>query len=254
MEHSINIMVNRITDILKDNKPSICLFGSVVLNDFKLGWSDIDIICFTEKVISNEQANELVNLRQTLMSEQEGNPYYRLFEGGLLTLNAFINSYEDTVVYWGTSGQRITNKHGLDPFAKIELLENGRLLYGDSFSHLISYPSKNEIVEAVQSHYGTIRKYAKETGESSRSGGWLLDIARCLYTLKTMKVIAKTKAGEWAIREKLSPDIDVLKRVLEIRNNPLLYQNDRDTMKWGGTLGPYIQRFADVLEIQLRTV
>jgi len=109
MEQSINIMVNRITNILHDNNPSIFLFGSVVLDDFKLGWSDIDFICLTKKTITNEQANELVNLRQTLLAEYPGDKYFRLFEGGMLSLDAFINNVDDTVVYWGTSGQRITN-------------------------------------------------------------------------------------------------------------------------------------------------
>jgi Nucleotidyltransferase domain. len=80
-------MVNRIAEILDGNKASVCLFGSVVLNDFKLGWSDIDFICLTEKSLSTLQATELVNLREKMMREYEGNPYFRLFEGGGLSLN-----------------------------------------------------------------------------------------------------------------------------------------------------------------------
>lgn len=248
MEQCINIMVSKITNILRDNKPSIFLFGSVVLDDFKLGWSDIDIICLTDGAIQEQQANELVNLRQTLLAQYQGNPYFRLFEGGMLTLNAFLYNDEDTVVYWGTSGQRLTNKFELDPFARIELIENGRLLFGNDFRHLILYPTKTDIVDAIHRHYTIIRKYGKS------GGGWLLDIARCLYTLKTNKVIAKTRAGEWAIEENLCPDVEIMKRVLEIRKNPFVFLSNEKTKQWQNTLEPYIQKYADVLEAELRTI
>ncbi len=35
---------NKIVRIIDDYKPSIYLYGPVVLDDFKLGWSDIDIL------------------------------------------------------------------------------------------------------------------------------------------------------------------------------------------------------------------
>ena len=124
MENSIHTMVNRIATILSENNPNIYLFGSVALNDFKLGWSDIDIICLTEKVLSEEQAQVLVELRQTLLKEYPDNVYYRLFEGGILSINAFLNKATDRVVYWGTGGQRITDTYELDPFSKIEIKDS----------------------------------------------------------------------------------------------------------------------------------
>jgi len=243
-------MVKRIVNILNDNMPSIFLLGSVVLDDFKLGWSDIDFICLTEKIINNEQANELVNLRQTLLAEEPGNKYYRLFEGVMMTLEAFLNNYEDNVIYWGTSGQRFTNKGGLSPFSKMELLENGSLLYGNDFRYLISYPTRTEIVEAIKETYENISKY----GIEYPGGSWLLDIARCLYTLKTNKVIAKTKAGEWAVKENICPDVSVMERVIEIRKNPIELKNSEETKEWNKTLGPNIQRLLDVLKIELERI
>ena len=248
MEQSISIMVNRIADILKENNLSAFLFGSVVLDDFKLGWSDIDIICLTDNVIQEEQAGKLVNLRQSLMSEHQDNPYFKLFEGGILTLDSFLHNTVDTVVYWGTSGQRITNRYELCPFGKIELIENGRHVYGSDFRHFISYPTRSEIIEAIKSHYHTIRQYGKS------GGGWLLDIARCLYTLRTSKVIAKTKAGEWAIEENICPDLSIMKKVIEIRKNPLEFENNEEIKQWQNMLEEPIQKFADILEAELRIV
>ena len=245
MEQSIAIMANEIKNILHENKPSIFLFGSVVLDDFRLGWSDIDFLCLTEMEINHEQADELVNLRQTLLEKHRVNQYFRLFEGAMMTLEAFITKSDDTVIYWGTSGQRITTSWELCPFGKIELLENGRFLCGNDFRHLISYPSRQEIVIAIKNHYDTIRQHGKS------GGGWLLDIARCLYTLKTNNVTTKTKAGEWAIQKNICPDISVMKKILAIRKHPLKFA-DEETRQWQSTLGKYIQKFADVLEAELK--
>jgi hypothetical protein len=50
------------------------------------------------------------------------------------------------------------------------------------------------------------RKYVQETGRRVTLPGWLLDIARCIYSLRTGGVIAKTAVGEWAVKENIAPD------------------------------------------------
>ncbi|GKX68782.1 nucleotidyltransferase domain-containing protein [Inconstantimicrobium mannanitabidum] len=251
MEQSIEIMKNRIVQILLDNNPSIYLYGSIVLEDFKLGWSDIDILCLTETKISDAQAKQLLNLRQELLNEYRNNLYFRSFEGGFLTHEAFINYIPDTVIYWGTSGQRITDRHYFDPFSMIELIENGDLLYGNEIRDRFTYPTKEKIIEAVSSYYETIRKFAVTTDRSLYSAGWYLDIARCIYTLRTGKIISKTKAGRWALDNNLVPDTDIMEDIVKIRKEPNRYKNDSEVMKWLETLGNSVQRFADVLEQEI---
>lgn len=249
MAHSTEIFLDRVCDILRDNAPSVLLFGSAATDDFRLGWSDIDLICVTENPIMPTQAEMLVNVRQTLVSEYRGNPYFRLFEGGAFPKSVILGG-NDTTVYWGTSGQRVTDRFALDPFARIEIAEHGRTLRGGDIRGLIPRPTEREIADAVRRHYDTIRKYGRPDA-SVHGAGWILDIARCLYTLRTLDVIAKTSAGEWALREHLSPDDGVLRRVVEIRKNPLKFVKDADTLQWIATLGAFTQSFADVLEIEM---
>lgn len=251
MQQSIEIMKNHIIEILADNKPSLYLFGSVVLDDFKLGWSDIDLLCLTQTPITEDQADELVELRQRLLEQYPGNLYFRSFEGGLLSLIELLHKRPERVVYWGTSGQRITDKFVFDVFSTMELLDFGRLLYGEDIRSSIPYPTKTEIKEAVKDHYNMIRKYAIHTGRNLYSAGWLLDIARCLYTLQSGKIMAKTAAGEWALKNGLTPNPEVLQRTIRIRKNPCLYKEDAATLDWCESLGTDIQRFADVLEGQM---
>ena len=89
LREAMEIMINEILSILGDHNPSIYLYGSVATGDFKLGWSDIDILVLTDREITEQQAEGLVHLRQRLQERYPENPYFRLFEGGMLSLDAF---------------------------------------------------------------------------------------------------------------------------------------------------------------------
>lgn len=250
-QSAIDKMVRNISGILSGCEPSIYLHGSSVLNDFRLGWSDIDILVLAGSAISEEQARKLVRLRQDMLAQEPGNPYYRSFEGGMLTLDAFITGKADRVVYWGTSGERITDTYVFDSFGRAELIESGVLLYGSEIRNQLNAPDFRELYADVKSHYETIRKYAQKMGRNFYSYGWMLDIARCIYTLRTGKIIAKTHAADWALENNLCPDAETLQFVLKVRMNPLNYKEDEQTLDFAQTLAEPVQRFADVLEDEL---
>ena len=251
---SVNKMVREIGGILSDCEPSIYLYGSSALNDFRLGWSDIDILVLTEKQITEIQAQKLVGLRQTMLEQEPSNPYYRSFEGGMLTLDAFLHKKTDRVVYWGTSGERITDSYVFDSFGMTELIESSVLLLGKDIRTQLKSPAFGDLYDDVKHHYETIRKFAQKTDRSFYSFGWMLDIARCIYTLHTGRIIAKTEAAEWALENNLCPDHDALTIALKVRKNPLDYEEDREIFDYAETLAEPIQRFADVLENKLMII
>lgn len=250
-QKAIVCMTSVISKVLADNQPSIYLYGSSVLNDFRLGWSDIDILVLTQKRISQSQAQELVMMRQKLLENEAGNPYYRSFEGGMLTLAAFISQESNCVVYWGTTGQRITDIYQLDSFCMTELLQNGQLLYGVDVRNQLKMPKYADLYNDVKKHYESIRKHAQTPNRSFYSFGWLFDIARGLYTLRSGTVTSKTDAAQWVLNNHLCPATDALEAALEIRKNPMAYRNNAEMLNYAETLGPAIQRFADVLEKEL---
>ena len=245
---AIDIMAERIAAILAENAPSILLYGSVPLDDFRPGWSDIDLIVLTRRPIAPGQADKLVNLRQALAAEHPVNPFFRCFEGGMLTLERFLSGEEDTVVYWGTSGQRIDRRYRCDCFSMLELCRHSRLLRGEDIRPLLPQPRQEDLASGVAAHLSTIRQYAQQTGASLYSYGWLLDIARCLYTLRTGEIIGKTAAGRWALAQNLCPVPDALRSALAVRENPAAALQDPQRMAQAASLGPAVQRFADVLE------
>lgn len=252
-QKAINKMTYEINSILSDCERSIYLYGSSVLDDFRLGWSDIDILVLTNKQISEEQAQKLVKLRQTMLEKEPGNPYYRSFEGAMLMLDALISKSSHRVVYWGTSGERITNTYMFDSFGMAELMESGILLYGCDIRSRLNAPNFTDLYADIKHHYETIRKYVQKTEHSLYSFGWMLDIARCLYTLRTGKIIAKTAAADWALENNLCPAPDVLKTALQVRKAPLEYKNQQ-VLEYVESLADPIQRFADVLEDELKRI
>jgi predicted nucleotidyltransferase len=239
LNEAIQIMTSEIVTILGDNKPSVYLYGSVALNDFKLGWSDIDLLVLTKRKICAGPAETLVGLRQSLLERYPGNPYFRLFEGGMRSVRAFLANRPERTVYWGTSGQRITDSYYFDSFSMAELLDSGRLLYGEDVRDKFTYPTYSELRDDVRKHYLTIRKHGN-------SVGWLLDIARGIYTLQTGKVIAKTAAGEWALESGIFSDTDALLKAVQIRKTPLSFTKEDKSLEYA-----VVQRFADVLEREL---
>ncbi len=56
MKQSIEMMKNSIWRVLQDDLRAIYLYGSAVMDDFKLGWSDIDILCLTNAMPTDAQA------------------------------------------------------------------------------------------------------------------------------------------------------------------------------------------------------
>lgn len=138
-----------------------------------------------------------------------------------------------------------------DSFSMAELVESGVLLYGKDIRKGLKYPDCHDLYADVKRHYETIRKYAQKTGRNYYSFGWMLDIARCICTLRTGRIIAKTEAGEWALHNNLCPDPYALTTAIRIRKNPLKYKDQKETFDYAETLGEPIQRFADVLEKEL---
>ncbi len=251
MLHAIVRMMDEITAIMRGDVYGAWLYGSAVLNDFHLGWSDIDFVVLVNESISESQAEKLLTLRQDMLKAEPGNPYYRAFEGVIASLNEYRCHSFQRLVYWGTSGQRITDRYTPDAFALFELAKYGKPVSGGK-AWILPPPGKEELIAAVRRHCDAIRKYASQTSDSLYSCGWLLDIARCIYTLRYGDVISKTQAGIWALKEHLFPDEEALKKTIEIRQSPLTFKDREDIRLWLKKLGPVVQNYADVLAHELQ--
>ena len=251
MKQSITQMAERITGILDHDVHSIWLYGSVVMDDFRLGWSDIDLLVLADRQITEKQAQQLVGLRQAMAEEEPDNPYFRSFEGVIAAKDEYLSGSFTRLVYWGTSGQKIAGSCRQDTFSAYELAKYGQAVYGKNDRSIFAEPSGHDLAEAVKQYYESIRRYAVRTDGKLYACGWLLDIARCIYTLRYCDIIAKTRAGQWALSEHIFPDEAPLQKALVIRQDPVAYKDRTDVKQWLESLGPVVQQYADILQQEL---
>ena len=243
---AINTMAVSIYNILESVQPSIYLYGSVTAEDFRPGWSDIDLLVLTQEPITETQADLLLTLRQQLAQRDPDTPYYRAFEGGMLDLGSFLTNESTRVVYWGTTGERIKERHDFSAFDRASLLQNGQLLLGKDVRRHFEMPEYPEIATAVISHAVSIRQHGKGA-RSLYAYGWLLDIARCMYTLVNGRLTTKTTAAQWALDEHLCPCPAELSMALTVRRQPELIW-DESVLAYAEGLTEAIQSFLNLLE------
>ena len=251
MEHRILPFLQRMNDLLDGHLSSVYLYGSCVMSDFQPGWSDIDILCFSNCPIPACNAERLTMLRQSMVNET-GDPLFRSIEGALVCADEFDKDQFTTVIYWGTGGQRIKTHYMLDAFSCHSITHFGHCIYGKDLSSFIPKVTFHDLLYEIRQHLSTIRIHTQQTNESIYSCGWLLDIARCLYTLRHKTIISKTEAGKWALEQHLCPEPCQIEQTLAVRQNPSEALKTPEIRAWLKTLGPSIQKFADVLENELK--
>jgi len=249
LERIIALLCRRVGDILKGEPFSVYIYGSYVLSDMRPGWSDIDVLILTENPLSQTRTEALLSLRQRLYAET-GDERCLAFEGGITDISSLTLGGDNLSVYWGTGKERLTKGYAPDVFAMHQLFSSGRLVFGSDVREYLPRPGREDILEGVLRHYGTIRKYVTETKRSLYSFGWMLDISRCLYTLKKGGLICKTKAALWALEEGLCPVPDALFAALEVRRDTALINVEKYAVL-SENMAPFIQRYADVLGTEL---
>lgn len=248
---NFDVIINKIRELLSGLSPTIYLHGSLAGSDFKPGWSDVDLLCVTEKTIPEDIAQTLVHLRNSMRMDYSEGENFRIYEGVFLSKEGFLYGKRDCVVLWGDLSDRITSLYVADVFMILDLLDNGILICGEDIRPSIERPSHRRIATAIKRQLSGIRSGAEGEDLTIAKAGLMLDIARSIYTLENDRVISKTDAGEWALKKGIAPEPQVMEKVLEIRAHPDVYKEDSVVIEWANRLGDSINAFADVLEKRL---
>ncbi len=156
-EEALLHFVRQAERLLGDNIIAVYLHGSAAMHDFRPGWSDLDLLILTKTPLSRETADALVCLRQTCGDADVGNPFYRAIEGAILPADAFVqDGRAPHIVYYGTSGQRVTDHFDIGVLSRAEWYANGILLSGKELRHDPALlPTYEDCTDAVEAHLQT---------------------------------------------------------------------------------------------------
>lgn len=204
---------------------TVYLTGSAAMDDYREGWSDLDLLILTPDGLAEDAAEALLNLRQRMTEAEPGNSFYRKIEGGAVPADAFFCGRRERAVYWGTRGERIADGYAADVFT-LAAKDRWILLCGTDLRDGVTEPTPEMLYAAVKRHARTIREHGIGTENPMHRCGWLLDTARCLYTLKTGRIIPKTRAGETALRLGWCPEPEALRDALAVRMDPMTQRRD----------------------------
>lgn len=72
LECALSRMTEAVCGLLVGCRPSVYLYGSAVSGDFRLGWSDLDVLVLTREPIPPSAAEALVSLRQMMSGRRAG--------------------------------------------------------------------------------------------------------------------------------------------------------------------------------------
>ncbi len=232
---------------------SIYLCGSLTLEDYRPGWSDIDVLYLTSSDVPKQAADALLFLRQRLV-EATGLPIYRTIEGAVLPAASLQSRLPTRVVYWGTSGERLDTVYDFNAFSTLGFLTRGLLLSGAEVRSALQQPTAAQLRDNARTVAETAIRVSESPNRSLYGYGWLLDISRCLYTLQTGRIIAKTAAGEWALERGCCPDPDCLRQALQARYHPEAFQSAAVLERDAPALSQAQRRYAQALLQAINTL
>ena len=130
------------------------------MNDFKPGWSDIDLLCLTAETTTDEQARKLVNLGQTLSFYEKQPLYFHYFEGAIVAWPAFKTARAPKSSIGEPANSESIIAILLDPCSEYFLIQNGILPHGADIRAelcLPSYTALDRLSYIIMIQYGTMR-------------------------------------------------------------------------------------------------
>lgn len=208
---------------LGENHVSTILHGGIVLDEFTLHFSDIDLI-----VIIKEVSQKEVNLLVGLWNEwREEHPFGEKLWVNLFGVELLTNKMG---MAWTISKKGVRTVQGMpiDGMELHTLLNHGKTIKGKRLIHRFPQLPKNYQVDELGTFHQILEAYSMTTplqphyhgGQPTDDDiGIILTFPRFLYNLKTGKILTKCKAAKW-YAERYKPFREELLTIAKFRLNP----------------------------------
>lgn len=226
IEIVVNDYINNFNAKLPDLMESFYLVGSIALNDYHEGKSDIDFVCIINRDVTYDETKLIGEIHKEISSKYPK----KVLEGSYVTSQQIGKSDIGPVLYFDGKNVRHDDKSGNAGIVTWFMLKKyGITIIGKSPEHYIPYIDVDDLISYV--HFNANTYWAKWTEMASKRLSvdsvltlfeqkveWgVLGISRLYYTMHEEDIVSKYGAGKYALgRVPLDFEM-ILKEALRIR-------------------------------------
>ena len=189
--------------ILGSKLVSLYLGGSLVIGDFDIKRSDIDLVAVVSSEIDDKEFDDLKSMHHTLVNESP--EWDDRIEVCYITAEALgkVKSSSSQIVNI-SPGEPIHRK-----VSSIEWIMNWYLtrekaitLYGPKPTQIIELLTKDDFIQSVISHVNSWDKWVSEIPKNTYAQSYVrLSLCRALYSYKNGDQVSKIQAAKWVLKE-----------------------------------------------------
>jgi predicted nucleotidyltransferase len=198
----IEVLLFRIRSILGKKLIGMYLEGSLVLGDFDLKTSDIDLLAAISADIEDDEFEALRRMHAAIAAERRD--WDDRIEVCYISVDALRSVKSRT--------SQIVNISPGEPFHRTEankewlvrwylIREHGQTLIGPSPETLIEPISQEEFIQSVKDHARSWGKWVEGMKNRYAQSYAILTMCRALYSCKNGTQVSKLEAAQWALRE-----------------------------------------------------
>jgi len=244
---TLELFLRMTKDFFEDRLISVILYGSILFDDLAPGYGDLDFLAVIDDDLSDEELQQLIELRKPLRSGDYG-IMAKMIEGAFLPRRMLNPDITGKAFWWGTSGERAWDSNQLGWFVLHVIRERGIIIYGDDIRQQILVVSNETLREELLMACSSIREHAKDG--SIYSIDYLLSLARFLLWTKEGRLSSKSEAADWGYLNAKGGWRELLPYAKKIRLDPVV-ANITYLKQWLSELAEPIKEACDEVEQEL---
>lgn len=217
----LDIILENIQEIMGANLIALYLDGSLVIGDFDLKQSDIDLVAVLSNQMDDNEFSKLKSMHELIVVDYP--EWDDRIEVCYITANALAKVKSTT--------SSIANISPGEPFHRLEsskkwimnwylTREKGITLFGPSPKTIIEPISLTEFIESVRNHVSSWDEWAKNMSKNTYAQSYArLSLCRALYSIRIGDQVSKIQAANWVMNE-LPKWSSVIREALVWREGP----------------------------------
>jgi hypothetical protein len=244
---TLELFVRMVTDIIGERLVSVLLYGSIVFDDLAPGYGDLDFLAVVANDLTNEDCQQLAELRKLLRTGDHG-VLAAMIEGAFLPRQMLDPVRLGCGYWWGTRGERPLRSNELGWLVLHQIRELGIVIWGQDIRRELPQIKREQLLQQVGEVCQSMEEHGK--GGGLHAVDWLLTAARELLLLKEGRLSSKSEAADWAYRHAEGDWRNWLPHAKQLRLHPTLAES-ADSRQWLAGLTTPIEEACQELRREL---